>query len=147
MILLNAIPPVLDLLTFFLLTVEVSPETYVYVTGRLQVQVVTRPPPPIFDEHNVPPTSLSPQWRILVLPMLTTSQRCASLFEVAYLYVICWPQIRNELKAGFRAGKLRSIAFRKDQLLGLAYLIKDNEKMWQEALHADLGRPALETNL
>ncbi|KAG6872490.1 hypothetical protein C0995_009352 [Termitomyces sp. Mi166 len=53
-------------------------------------------------------------------------------------------QIHAQLRAGFKAGKLKSIAYRKYQLLQLAYLIKDNKKRLEEALNADLGRPALE---
>ncbi|KAG6900272.1 hypothetical protein C0993_000460 [Termitomyces sp. T159_Od127] len=54
------------------------------------------------------------------------------------------PKIHAQLRAGFKTGKLRSIAYRKYQLLQLAYLIKDNKKQFEEALNADLGRPALE---
>ena len=55
-----------------------------------------------------------------------------------------WLQIHTELKNGFNSGKLKSIAYRKYQLLQLAYMIKDNSERLQEALMADLGRPALE---
>ncbi|KAG6829108.1 hypothetical protein H0H92_005650 [Tricholoma furcatifolium] len=53
-------------------------------------------------------------------------------------------KVHAELRAGFKSGKLRPIAYRKYQLLQLAYLIKDNAKRFEEALKADLGRPALE---
>lgn len=33
-------------------------------------------------------------------------------------------QIRQELEASFRAGKLRDIAYRKEQILQVAYMIK-----------------------
>jgi hypothetical protein len=56
-------------------------------------------------------------------------------------------QIYAELRAGFASGKLKSIAFRKYQLLQLGYLIKDNEKRLEEALASDLGRPPLESTL
>ncbi|KAG6897002.1 hypothetical protein C0992_004713, partial [Termitomyces sp. T32_za158] len=54
------------------------------------------------------------------------------------------PKIHAQLRASFKTGKLRSIAYRKYQLLQLAYLIKDNKKRFEEALNADLGRPAIE---
>ncbi|KAF8221246.1 NAD-aldehyde dehydrogenase [Tricholoma matsutake] len=49
------------------------------------------------------------------------------------------------LRAGFNSGKFKSIAYRKYQLLQLAYLIRDNEKRFVEALASDLGKPALES--
>lgn len=52
--------------------------------------------------------------------------------------------IHTALNQGFRSGKLKSIAYRKQQLLSLAYLIKDNAERFQEAFAADLGRPVLE---
>ncbi|KAF5373696.1 hypothetical protein D9758_000768 [Tetrapyrgos nigripes] len=55
-------------------------------------------------------------------------------------------KIHSELKAGFNSGKLKSVAYRKYQLLQLTYLIKDNAKRFEEAFAADLGRPALESN-
>ncbi|KAJ7461546.1 NAD-aldehyde dehydrogenase [Mycena latifolia] len=54
-------------------------------------------------------------------------------------------KIRAELLAGFNSGKTKSVAFRKYQLLQLAYLVKDNEKLFVDALASDLGRPALES--
>lgn len=57
------------------------------------------------------------------------------------------PQIHAELRAGFQTGKLKSIAYRKYQILQLAYLIKDNAKRFEEAFAADLGRPPLESEL
>jgi aldehyde dehydrogenase (NAD+)/aldehyde dehydrogenase (NAD(P)+) len=56
-------------------------------------------------------------------------------------------QIYAELQAGFNTGKTRSVAFRKYQLLQLAYLIKDNAKNFEDALAQDLGRHKLESNL
>ncbi|KAK7467379.1 Hexadecenal dehydrogenase [Stygiomarasmius scandens] len=55
-------------------------------------------------------------------------------------------KIHAELKAGFYSGKLKSIAYRKYQILQLAYLIKDNAKRFEEAFASDLGRPPLESN-
>jgi aldehyde dehydrogenase (NAD+) len=56
-------------------------------------------------------------------------------------------QIHEELRKAFASGKLNSIAYRKYQLLQLAYLIQDNTKRFEDALAADLGRPALESDL
>ena len=53
-------------------------------------------------------------------------------------------KIHAELRAGFQSGKLKSVAYRKYQLLQLAYLVKDNAKRLEQALALDLGRPALE---
>ncbi|KAK7060129.1 Hexadecenal dehydrogenase [Paramarasmius palmivorus] len=54
-------------------------------------------------------------------------------------------KIHTELKNGFNSGKLKSIAYRKYQLLQLAYMIKDNGQRFEESLKADLGRPPLES--
>ncbi|KAJ7940200.1 NAD-aldehyde dehydrogenase [Mycena leptocephala] len=56
-------------------------------------------------------------------------------------------KIHAELQAGFNTGKTRSVAFRKYQLLQLAYLIKDNAKNFEDALAQDLGRHKLESSL
>ncbi|KAG6818812.1 hypothetical protein H0H93_001417 [Arthromyces matolae] len=53
-------------------------------------------------------------------------------------------QYHADLRAGFKTGKLRSIEYRKYQLLQLAYMLKDNVKRFEDALKSDLGRPALE---
>lgn len=53
-------------------------------------------------------------------------------------------RIHAELRAGFKSGKLKSIAYRKYQLLQLGYLVKDNVQRFEETMKADLGRPALE---
>ncbi|KAI0035803.1 NAD-aldehyde dehydrogenase [Vararia minispora EC-137] len=57
------------------------------------------------------------------------------------------PTIRAELGAAFRAGTTKPIANRREQLLALAYLLKDNIDRFKEALASDLGRPALETDV
>jgi len=57
------------------------------------------------------------------------------------------PQIHEHLRESFRAGKARPIAYRKEQLLQLAYLFQDNVEYFHEALRKDLGRPVFETNL
>jgi aldehyde dehydrogenase (NAD+) len=56
-------------------------------------------------------------------------------------------QCRQELQAGFRSGKLKSIEYRKTQILALAHLIQDNETRFQDSLCEDLGRNVHETNL
>ncbi|KAF8888613.1 NAD-aldehyde dehydrogenase [Infundibulicybe gibba] len=55
-------------------------------------------------------------------------------------------KLHGDLKAGFRSGKFKSLAYRKYQLLQLAYLIKDNEKRFESALASDLGRPSFEAH-
>ncbi|KAK2461146.1 hypothetical protein APHAL10511_006673 [Amanita phalloides] len=52
--------------------------------------------------------------------------------------------IHAALREGHEGGKLRSIEYRKYQLLQLGYLVKDNAKRFEEALQVDLGRPTLE---
>ncbi|KAJ7197880.1 NAD-aldehyde dehydrogenase [Mycena rebaudengoi] len=54
-------------------------------------------------------------------------------------------KIHGELRAGFNSGKTKSVAYRKYQLLQLAYLVRDNEERFVEALRLDLGRPVFET--
>ncbi|CAL1697398.1 unnamed protein product [Somion occarium] len=56
------------------------------------------------------------------------------------------PEIRDALLKGFGSGKTKSIKYRKEQLLQLAYLLKDNHQRFLDALAKDLGRPALETD-
>lgn len=65
--------------------------------------------------------------------------------ELAYTPLDEIEKIHTELRAGFQSGRLKSVAYRKYQLLQLAYLIKDNEKRIQEAMRLDLGRPKLES--
>ncbi|KAI9441264.1 NAD-dependent aldehyde dehydrogenase [Lactarius indigo] len=55
------------------------------------------------------------------------------------------PAVRSRLKNAFKAGRTRPIQFRKQQLLALAYLIKDNIPHLQRALASDLGRSDTET--
>ncbi|KAG8862640.1 hypothetical protein FRB96_001199 [Tulasnella sp. 330] len=52
--------------------------------------------------------------------------------------------IRDTLRATFRSGKTLDIAFRKTQLIQLAYLFQENEPRFIEAFKTDLGRPELE---
>ncbi|TFK73415.1 NAD-aldehyde dehydrogenase [Pluteus cervinus] len=65
--------------------------------------------------------------------------------ELAYTPLDEIEKIHSELKKGFYSGKNKPISYRKYQLLQLAYLIKDNTEKFEEALRADLGRPALES--
>ncbi|KAJ8516845.1 hypothetical protein ONZ45_g5915 [Pleurotus djamor] len=55
-------------------------------------------------------------------------------------------KIHATLRAGFNSGKLKSLAYRRYQLLQLGYLFKDNAKRFEEALKSDLGRPELESS-
>ncbi|KII87684.1 hypothetical protein PLICRDRAFT_141625 [Plicaturopsis crispa FD-325 SS-3] len=56
-------------------------------------------------------------------------------------------KIHEALRAGFNSGKLKSIAYRKYQILQLGYLVKDNQQRFKDALASDLGRPPLETGM
>ncbi|KIJ55049.1 hypothetical protein M422DRAFT_24904 [Sphaerobolus stellatus SS14] len=52
-----------------------------------------------------------------------------------------------ELRSSFKAGKASSIAFRKQQLLQMAYMFQDNLEAFQESFYKDLGRPKLEATI
>ena len=54
-------------------------------------------------------------------------------------------QVRGRLKNAFMTGRTKVIQFRRQQLLSLAYLIKDNIALIQRALASDLGRSDTET--
>ncbi|KAJ7631341.1 NAD-aldehyde dehydrogenase [Mycena polygramma] len=56
-------------------------------------------------------------------------------------------KIHAELRAGFNSGKTKSIAYRKYQLLQLAYLIQDNTKAFEESLGRDFNRPVIEIHM
>lgn len=56
-------------------------------------------------------------------------------------------QVYDTLKASFASGKTKPIAFRKQQLSQVAYLVKDNADALAAALSADLGRAELESHL
>jgi aldehyde dehydrogenase (NAD+) len=56
-------------------------------------------------------------------------------------------QIYSTLQKTFQSGKTKPIAFRKVQILQLAYLLKDNYERFKEAFAIDLGRPSLEASL
>ncbi|KAG2356681.1 NAD-dependent aldehyde dehydrogenase [Suillus spraguei] len=50
-------------------------------------------------------------------------------------------EIYSTLNKTFRSGKTKPIAFRKVQILQLAYLVQDNLERFKEAFAIDLGRP------
>jgi hypothetical protein len=54
-------------------------------------------------------------------------------------------QICARLKNAFKTGRTKPVQFRKQQLLALAYLLKDNTALLQRALASDLGRSDTET--
>ncbi|KAI1783576.1 NAD-aldehyde dehydrogenase [Ganoderma leucocontextum] len=55
------------------------------------------------------------------------------------------PKIHARARQAFKSGKTKSIAFRKEQIAQVGYLLKDNEERFKDALKQDLGRPFLET--
>ncbi|KAG1729284.1 Aldehyde/histidinol dehydrogenase [Suillus lakei] len=55
-------------------------------------------------------------------------------------------EIYSTLNKTFRSGKTKPIAFRKVQILQLAYLVQDNYERFKEAFAIDLGRPPLEAS-
>ncbi|TFK38204.1 aldehyde dehydrogenase [Crucibulum laeve] len=65
--------------------------------------------------------------------------------ELAYTPLDEITQLHSTLRSTFRTGKLKPIAYRKYQILQLAYLIKDNAERFEEALASDLGRPKFES--
>lgn len=56
-------------------------------------------------------------------------------------------QLYEKVRATFRAGKTKSIAYRKQQLSQLAHMCNDNRKEIEKAYLKDLGRPPLETSM
>ncbi|KAI0301623.1 NAD-aldehyde dehydrogenase [Multifurca ochricompacta] len=57
------------------------------------------------------------------------------------------PDVRFRLKNAFKKGRTKHVQFRKQQLLSLAYLVKDNMTLFQMALASDLGRSNAETTI
>ncbi|TCD61742.1 hypothetical protein EIP91_007991 [Steccherinum ochraceum] len=57
------------------------------------------------------------------------------------------PKIRETLRNGFRAGKTKSVAHRKQQLKQLGYLIQENMQAFLDTLQSDLGRPYFESDV
>ncbi|KAI0709751.1 NAD-dependent aldehyde dehydrogenase [Earliella scabrosa] len=56
-------------------------------------------------------------------------------------------EIRETARRAFYAGRAKSVAFRKEQIAQIGYLVKDNEDRLKAALQLDLGRPPLESEL
>ncbi|KAK7685554.1 hypothetical protein QCA50_011421 [Cerrena zonata] len=56
------------------------------------------------------------------------------------------PKIREDLIKGFASGKTKDLKYRRDQLIHLAYLLKENRDRFVEALASDLHRPVLESD-
>ena len=57
------------------------------------------------------------------------------------------PKVREDLGRVFASGKTRDVAWRKEQILGLVYMLKDNIDLFNAALAKDLGRAPLETHM
>ncbi|KAF8322058.1 NAD-aldehyde dehydrogenase [Clavulina sp. PMI_390] len=55
------------------------------------------------------------------------------------------PKIRERVFSAFATNRSRDVAFRKTQLLQMAYLLQDNLPRFEEAMKADLGRNHYET--
>ncbi|OSC99242.1 NAD-aldehyde dehydrogenase [Trametes coccinea BRFM310] len=55
------------------------------------------------------------------------------------------PKIHQRARDAYRSGKAKSIAFRKDQIAQVGYMLRDNEERFIEAAKRDLGRPPQET--
>ncbi|OSC96948.1 aldehyde dehydrogenase [Trametes coccinea BRFM310] len=55
------------------------------------------------------------------------------------------PNIHATARRAFLSGKTKSIVFRKRQIAQVAWMVKDNEQRFMEAMKADLGRPYQET--
>jgi hypothetical protein len=69
----------------------------------------------------------------------------SSVYTRQRFLLLTHPKDYNALRKGFNSGKFKSIAYRKYQLLQLAYLLHDNAKRFEEAFKADLGRPPYES--
>jgi aldehyde dehydrogenase (NAD+) len=54
------------------------------------------------------------------------------------------PDVVKHLRVAFDAGPSRSITWRREQLRGLAAMLAERENELLTALHADLGKPAIE---
>ncbi|KAH8082835.1 aldehyde dehydrogenase [Cristinia sonorae] len=66
---------------------------------------------------------------------------------MAYTLVDDIPKIIEALRSGFRSGKTRPIAYRKEQLKQLGYVLQENTAAFLEALKSDLGRPHFESEV
>ncbi|KIJ55047.1 hypothetical protein M422DRAFT_241131 [Sphaerobolus stellatus SS14] len=56
-------------------------------------------------------------------------------------------KINFELRSSFKAGKAKSLDFRKEKLLQMAYMFQDNMEAFQDSLYKDLSRPKLEATM
>ncbi|KAI1784926.1 NAD-dependent aldehyde dehydrogenase [Ganoderma leucocontextum] len=65
---------------------------------------------------------------------------------LAYTAIEDIPKIHGRAREAFESGRTKSVAFRKEQIAQVGYLLKDNELRLREALMQDLGRPHLETD-
>ena len=70
-----------------------------------------------------------------------------ALLRVTYLTGPFQLQIHQHAREAFLSGKAKSIAFRKEQIAQVGYLLKDNEQRIKDALRQDLNRPDQETDL
>lgn len=68
-------------------------------------------------------------------------------YAVAHDGILTLEQKYETLRNGFNSGKLKSIEYRRYQLLQLAYMLKENDERILDALKQDLGRPAVESRL
>lgn len=59
----------------------------------------------------------------------------------------CTLKIRETLRNGFRAGKTKSVAQRKQHLKQLGYLVQENLQAFLDTLQSDLGRPYFESDV
>ncbi|KDQ07573.1 hypothetical protein BOTBODRAFT_38660 [Botryobasidium botryosum FD-172 SS1] len=67
--------------------------------------------------------------------------------KLAYTPLEDIPRIYDAARKGFKTGRARPIAYRKEQLLQLGYMFQENTERFTEALASDLGRPIQETFL
>lgn len=68
-------------------------------------------------------------------------------YAVVHDGMLSLEQKYETLRNGFNSGKLKSIEYRRYQLLQLAYMLKENDERILDALKQDLGRPAVESRL
>jgi tRNA pseudouridine-54 N-methylase len=101
---------------------------------RLMMTSTKREPKP---GQSIPPYIATPVDHIPVV-----CRHYHNAFPVAQPTTV---QVRTRLTNAFRTGRTKAIQFRKQQLLSLAYLVKDNLARFQQALASDLGRSDTET--
>ena len=54
------------------------------------------------------------------------------------------PELVARMRASFDSGRTRPLEYRLEQLAGIARFLKEREAEIEQAIHRDLGRPALE---